>query len=132
MNSTVSVLCKKCGNKSPAETFQLDYNEAMMVCFSCFNKRGQKPEIKQQVKKEVTQKPAGGDSEDELLSRLVKEKNRSNPGHGKIERVPGEMYVKYTCSGCSYKFKYFPLHKKPRTCPYCNIENPKIQVTGMI
>ncbi len=132
MSSQVTAACRKCNNKAPAESFQLDYTAGMMVCFSCFKKRGKKPTVKEAPKPVEKKKPAGWDSEDELLERLIKDKRRSQSPVGKVERVPGEMYVKYTCNKCAFKFKYYPLHKKPRTCPYCNSPNPKIRVTGIL
>ncbi len=127
ISQKIQAECPKCGGRVAADSFVLDYLERKMVCPGCF-KKARKPSLKESTEKQKEvvkkQKPPGWDKEDELLEQLVRA--RKDKLSGSIQRVPGKDYVKYTCP-CSFTFRYFPVHKKPRTCPYCNRENPRIK-----
>ena len=32
----------------------------------------------------------------------------------------------------NYKFKFHPLNNIPRNCPYCDKENPKVKMRGVL
>jgi hypothetical protein len=122
--------CKKCGGRSDADKFQVCYESRMAICHSCFTRRGQKVEKKETPVKKEIKKPAGWDKEDELLEQLTQNKKREYKG--RIERIPGKSYVRFTCPHCNFKFKYYPWEKRPGTCPYCNATNPNIRATGLL
>ena len=113
LSNQVQAECPKCNSKSAADAFVLDYLERRMVCPGCF-KKARKPTLKEQTEKqkEVVKetKPPGWDKEDEELDKLIR--SRQNHVSGKIERVPGAEYVRFTCPSCTFKFKYYPLQKQ--------------------
>jgi len=125
--SGVKAKCPKCNQNVDADSFQLDYKVGKMVCQNCFKNRD-KP-VKSEIKPIKPKKPAGWDKEDDHLEQLSRE--RKTEMQGIIEKVPGSMNVNLTCPNCRYRFKYNPLEKKPKYCPYCGKDNPKIKVTGM-
>ncbi|MFH1395910.1 MAG: hypothetical protein ABIG93_00785 [archaeon] len=124
----VKAKCPKCNQDVDANGFQLDYKAGKMVCQNCFNNRN-KPVKEITTKPKGPEKPAGWDKEDELLEQLAKE--RRSEMQGIIEKVPGSMQVNLTCPNCRYRFKYNPLEKRPKYCPYCGKDNPNIKVTGI-
>lgn len=128
MQSGVKAKCPKCNQDSDANSFQLDYKAGKMVCQRCFSNRD-KPVKDMTKQKPKVEKPVGWDKEDELLEQLARE--RKSEMQGIIEKVPGSMQVNLTCPNCRYRFKYSPLEKKPKYCPYCGKDNPKIKVTGV-
>ena len=150
MINGVSAVCKKCGTSAPAAEFKMHLEDGIMVCPRCISNRKAHIEsdflIKQRSKaaKEASankgpsqfkgipivqsndetapviqkQRPPGWDAEDELLEKLTRQKEKN-----KITLTPinGSTLLMCTCKGCSYKFKYDPVQKKPSTCPYCNV-----------
>ncbi|MBT3297636.1 hypothetical protein HN385_01830 [archaeon] len=128
----VTAVCKNCGGKAPASSFKLDYKARLMVCPNCFS--GKKNSIQKMFEKRESpkrEKPPGWDKEDELLEQLTRSK-RADPNRPRIERIPGSIFVKMVCSNCNYKFKFHPLNNIPRNCPYCDKENPKVKMRGVL
>ena len=132
---SIQAECKKCGGKANADNFKLDYKARLMVCPNCFNQRDNpSPKVgleQKKVKQERVEpsRPPGWDKEDVELERL--NRIRIDETRALIERVPGQTYVKLTCPECKFKYKYYPINKKPGNCPYCNKESPKIRITGV-
>ena len=124
ISNNVKAKCPKCNAMVDANSFVLSYIERKMICQTCHKQKDKK--VKPIIKKEKIQRPAGWDKEDEELERLVKAKNIKLTG--KIERVPGEKHIRYNCPECNFKFRYFPLERRPRYCPYCSHENPVIRL----
>lgn len=90
----IMVSCKKCGNKVPASSLKLDFDEKKMICPDCIKNKGIHKEIEKEVfhkKEEINQ------SQEDIAQKLP-----------------------HKCSSCGYKFKIDPETKKPKNCPYCN------------
>ena len=86
------VPCKKCGNKVPASSLKLDFDEKKMICPDCVKNKGIHREIEQDV----------------FHKKPVKEEADASQKTG------------HKCSSCGYKFKIDIETKKPKNCPYCN------------
>lgn len=127
MSNLVKAKCPKCNLMVDANSFLLCYKERKMICQSCFKKRDD-PIVKKKVKPETAKRPPGWDKEDDEINRLVQMKKAEI---GKVERIKGEKFVRYTCPKCSFKFRFFPLEKRPKYCPYCSKENPIIKLNSL-
>lgn len=119
--------CKNCGKESPADQFKLHYQLRMMVCPTCYSGRTQKEE---QKKTATPPKPAGWDAEDEYLEKMARLKRQENQSKA-AEPIPGTDYVKVTCLGCKYSFKFNFVKKAPLNCPYCSQEVPTLKGYGL-
>jgi hypothetical protein len=125
MDKSIKAVCKRCGKSSPVDSYVLDPYYRMMVCPTCVKERKDKERgaesMAQQNKEKAKQeevmksKPAGWDSEDELLERTQKQRKAVSANFEKIS----DDKVKYTCPKCKYKFIYNTVSKYPSTCPYC-------------
>ncbi len=125
---SVKASCKRCGNSVPSDQFKLHFEYRMMVCPPCF--KGKPIEKEKPVVKNEPPKPPGWDKEDEYLERLVKQRREEN--QAQFQRIPGTQQVRCTCFKCKYVFKYDPFRKMPRTCPYCNIDIPKLRTFNLL
>jgi len=119
MTSSVRAQCRVCNQFAPADQFRMHHAHQRMVCPNCYS-NANKPQqpaspFKQEKKEEM--KPAGWDHEDEYLERLAKA--RKKEAQGTFSEIPGSSKVKYSCSSCSYSFRYDPAMKSPSSCPYC-------------
>ncbi len=90
----VLVVCKKCGNKAPASSMKLDYDEKLTICPDCVKNK----KIHKEIQEEVFHK----NEEIEKSS----------------EEAPKK--VAHKCASCGYKFMINSETKVPRNCPYCN------------
>jgi len=122
----VKAKCKNCDKEAPAEQFKLHYQFKMMVCPDCFSGKTQK---QQEMKKAEPKKPVGWDMDDEYLQKHQRMKEKEKP---RFRRIPGTDQVECTCKGCKYAFKYDPFRKKPRTCPFCNEEIPRLNTFSLL
>ena len=122
----VKAKCKNCGKEAPAEQFKLHYQIKMMVCPDCFSGKTQK---QQEMKKAEPVRPAGWDLEDDYLQKHQRMKEKEKP---QFKRIPGTDQVECTCRGCKFAFKYDPFRKKPRTCPFCNENIPRLNTFSLL
>lgn len=92
MSKGIEIKCRRCGKAAKAEDFTVDYVYKMAVCPSCVKERKAK-EVKSPVaekndafgkqidaatpKKEVVQKPAGWDEDDEKLEKMARQKEKA-------------------------------------------------------
>lgn len=140
----VMVKCRKCGNESNADTFQLDHEYRMVVCSNCYHRRRSpvlnKPagfvplssvstdkQVIDKIKEEHPELPvkkdpkAGWDKDDEFLElaeiRKQEEVQKFAPHVRGLEKR-GSVEIK--CSGCGYRFAYNEQKSAPASCPYCN------------
>ncbi len=76
--------------------------------------------------KKAAPRPAGWDKEDEYLDKITRMRAATEPAM-QFERIPGTDAYKCTCQKCKYQFRFDPLKQLPRTCPYCNLEVPRMK-----
>lgn len=127
----VKATCKACGNSALADQFKLHYIMKLMVCPTCFSGKTQKEKEQREVQKSVEPlRPAGWDKDDEYLEKAARMKKDSL--QPQFTRIPGSDFVKHTCMGCKYNFKYDPQTKTPRSCPYCNVAVPVMKASYLI
>ncbi len=128
---SIKAKCKHCGKDAPAEQFMLHYQLKMMVCPDCFRGKTQKEQQKQQIiKKEADHKPPGWDKEDEYLDKYSRMKEKKVTI--KFTRIPGTNQIKCLCNECKFEFKYDPFRKRPKNCPYCNHEIPRLNTFNLL
>ncbi len=125
---TVKSTCKVCGQQAPAEQFKLHYKYRSMVCPACYT--GKTEQLRQNDKKKLQeqareQKPAGWDAEDEYLERISR--MRQAEVQAQFSRIPGTVELRCICAHCRYGFRYNPVKNLPRSCPYCNVEVPRLK-----
>ena len=130
MNSQIKAKCRNCNKLSPADQFKLHFEMRTMVCPTCFSGKTQKLEEQEQKKKEAPAKPAGWDSVDDYLEKSAHMKGQEIKG--KFEKIPGTGQVRFTCGECKFGFKYDPFRKRPRNCPYCNEEIPRLKTFNLL
>ena len=139
----VKAICKNCGNAAPADQFRLHNSLKLMVCQPCFIGKNQAKSavgtnertvvsnqpVRQQApvaeKKPDQNRPKGWDAEDAYLEKMVA--IRKQQTQAQFEKIPGTELVKCVCNGCKYLFRYNPVSRIPRTCPYCDVEVPKVK-----
>lgn len=126
-DSTVKAKCRNCGCFSPSDKFRLHYEIRQMVCPKCYSGKTKKEEEK---KKEKKTQPPGWDAEDEYLEKVRNSKKQEI--QNSYKKIQGTDFVQYSCVNCKFSFKYNPLRKRPRTCPYCNAEIPKIKTYSVL
>lgn len=129
MSSNLKALCKICNGLAPVDQFKLDFRHKQMVCLSC--QKG-KILISEQVmiEKKEEFKPIGWDSEDEYLEKASRVKREDN--QAQFSRIDGSDKVKCICRGCKYGFRFDPVRKQPRTCPYCNKDIPALKRMNLL
>ncbi len=127
--SNVKAVCRSCGGAAPADQFKLHHGLGQMVCPACYTGKTQKAAEKQkaveQAKKEEPPRPPGWDAEDAYLEKMTELRRRET--QAQFSKVPGSDFVKCTCNHCKYQFRYNPATRVPRTCPYCDMEVPKVK-----
>ncbi len=131
MGPGVKAQCRVCGNFAVADQFKLHYQLRQMVCPGCFSGKNQK-EKEQKVAEKVQEPmhPPGWDKEDEYLEKVAR--MRKQEQQPQFARISGSDFVRYTCMGCKYNFKYDPQARIPRSCPYCNVEVPRMKASNLI
>ena len=87
------VLCKKCGNKSPASAMKLDLDEGKIICPDCIKNK----KIHKEIEKDIYHKDDSKQIDEEKIPKIA-----------------------HKCTSCGYKFMINPETKVPRNCPYCN------------
>jgi hypothetical protein len=126
----IKVKCKNCNKEADSDGFKLHYKYKLMVCPDCFSGRTARDEEKKKAQVTIVQKkPAGWDQEDEYLDKYRKMKAKQEM---KFKRVPGTSNVQCTCNGCEFTFNYDPFRKRPRNCPYCSKEVPRMNTFNML
>ncbi|PIZ51627.1 hypothetical protein COY27_02840 [Candidatus Woesearchaeota archaeon CG_4_10_14_0_2_um_filter_33_13] len=133
----VKAKCKNCGNSVPADQFKLHYSLKMMVCPNCFNGKTTPSTVTNSpnkvagkiVDEKKVAKPAGWDKEDEYLDKFHRSKVKEVP---QFRKIVGTGQVECTCRNCKYTFKYDPFRKRPKSCPYCNEEIPRLNTFSML
>ncbi|PIN87600.1 hypothetical protein COV12_03010 [Candidatus Woesearchaeota archaeon CG10_big_fil_rev_8_21_14_0_10_32_24] len=127
----IKALCRVCNQMVPSDQFKLHHTYKQMVCLSCYTGKTQKKKEDDERKIiQEKQKPKGWDQEDEYLNRL----SRINKDEIKNQftKIPGTDHVKCKCTGCKYEFRYDPFHKKPRSCPYCDADIPRMRTFNLL
>jgi len=129
-NDRIKVKCNKCGGEMFSDEFVLDPDYKMVVCRNCIRDKRKRQEVWAEVGKQrearlnaenqegeeaKKPKPAGWDKDDELLDRLVKQKQRVKETSGFKELANGKV----KCAKCGYAFKYDAENHRPMNCPYC-------------
>ena len=99
-----------------------------MVCPNCYSGRTEKLKAKEEKKVDV--KPPGWDQEDEYLEKAAKLKQQQVKAQ--FKKIPGTDQIQCTCSACKYSFKYDPFRKRPRNCPYCSEDIPKLNTFSLL
>ena len=127
---SVKAKCRNCGKESPAEQFKLHYKMRQMVCPTCFSGKTEKFQQEAKEKAQAPPKPAGWDMDDAYLEKVSSMRKKEEKDQ--FERIPGTDYVKYSCINCKYQFRYDVFRKKPRTCPYCNTDIPRLRTFSML
>jgi len=123
---SVKAKCRVCGTMAPADSFKLHYKHKMMVCVQCF--KGKPAPIVPKVENKPA-RPPGWDEVDEYLDRAQKQSKQKEDS--RFSKIPGTDQVHYACT-CSYKFRYDPFRKQPRTCPYCNATIPRLRTFSLL
>ena len=127
----ISAVCKVCGNSSAADSFKLHHEYKKMVCPNCFSGRTKElHKREQEVQNKPEVKPPGWDKEDEYLEKLSK--NRQEQNQTQFTKIPGTTDIKCLCFECKYSFKYDPFRKRPKHCPYCSAEIPKLRTFNLL
>ncbi len=126
----VKAKCKICNNFAPSDQFKLHFEHRVMVCPSCFSGKI-KPIIINEVKKEPEPvKPQGWDKEDDYLERVHDQRKLDN--EAQFSKIAGTQHVRCKCAKCKYSFKYDPFQKKPKACPYCNADIPRMRTVNLL
>jgi len=125
---SVKAKCKICNKEAPADSFKLHFKYRQMVCPNCFNRDPTQEKIVE--KKKIPPKPPGWDIEDEYLEKMARMKEKERKAQ--FTKIPGTDYVKCKCMGCNYEFKYDPFRKRPRVCPFCSNQIPKLNTFSML
>ena len=102
----------------------------MMVCPNCFSGATKKRQEQLQKKPELPARPPGWDAEDDYLEKAAKLRKQEN--QAQFSKIPGTQYVRCTCLKCKFSFRYDPFRKRPRTCPYCNDDIPKLKTFNLL
>lgn len=89
----IMVICKKCGNKAPASSMKLDFDEKLMICSECIKNK----KIHKEIKEEIFHKQENKPIEEAIQTKIV-----------------------HKCISCGYKFKIDSETKTTRNCPYCS------------
>jgi hypothetical protein len=126
----VPAVCRICNKSSPSDQFRLHHTYKMVVCPTCFSGRTEELRKKEAQLKVEPAKPAGWDKEDEYLEKMST--IRKSEQESSFSKVPGTSHVRCTCPSCKFSFKYDPFRKSPKTCPYCDIEVPKLSTYNML
>ena len=129
ISSSIKAKCRRCGKDAPAEHFKLHYKYRMMVCPDCFSGKTDKQK-EAMKKKENTVKLPGWDMEDDYLEKYHRQKVQKE--RGRFVKIPGTNQVRYNCANCKFSFRYDPFKKRPRTCPYCNTEIPRLKTFSLL
>ena len=124
----IKVKCRNCGKEADSDSFKLHYKYRMMVCPDCFSGRTER-ERQQKEKIKIVNKPAGWDLEDEYLEKYKKLKERQAM---KFKKVPGTSQIECTCSDCKFSFKYNPFKRRPKHCPFCSKEIPRMNTFNLL
>ena len=127
-NDRIKVKCNKCGGEMFSDEFVIDPDYKMAVCRNCIRDKRKRQDVWAEVGKQreakIAQeaedakkppKPAGWDKDDELLDRLVKQKERVKERMVFKELPNGKI----KCAKCGYAFKYDSANSTPMNCPYC-------------
>ncbi len=125
----IKAKCKNCGCDAPVDQFKLHYSLRMMVCDNCFHGKTQRQEERMKKSEEKPPRPPGWDAEDEYLERLSRLRREEN--QAQFSKIAGTDLVKCICPHCRYSFKYDPGKKTPKTCPYCDVEVPKLKLFNL-
>jgi len=130
----VKAKCRVCGAEEDVEMFRLHHDFKQMVCSNCFT--GKTKRLEEKKKEEAVQhadkppKPAGWDKDDEYLEKVSRQ--RQSELQSQFSKIPGSGQVQCKCTHCKYLFKYDPVKKVPRTCPYCDFPVPILKGFGML
>jgi hypothetical protein len=126
----IKVKCKNCNKEADSDGFRLHYKYKMMVCPDCFSGRYEhEKQKKAEAQRVKVIKPSGWDAEDEYLSKYKKMKEKQEM---KFKRMPGTNQIQCTCNDCEFSFKYDPFQKRPKNCPYCNKEVPRMNTFKLL
>ena len=98
-----------------------------MVCPGCFKGKALP---KEKVKKVEPPKPPGWDSDDDYLEKISRQ--RQVEEKAQFKKIPGTDYVRCTCLKCKFQFRYDPFKKRPRVCPYCSADIPKLRTFSLL
>jgi hypothetical protein len=126
---TIKAKCRNCDKEVPADQFKLHYKYKMMVCPDCFRGKTQLQKEKAKAEQEKPSKPAGWDMDDEYLQKVKRQRDKEQP---QFQKVPGTEHLQCTCHNCKYSFKYDPFRKRPRSCPFCNEDIPKLNTYSLL
>jgi len=131
MASEIKAKCRACNKEVPSDQFKLHYKLKQMVCPDCYSGRTQQKleQVKKLIEKEPP-KPVGWDDDDEYLERMSHIKKEQD--QAQFSKVVGTDQVKCKCFKCKYEFKYDPFRKKPRCCPYCAEDIPKLRTFNLL
>jgi Zn finger protein HypA/HybF involved in hydrogenase expression len=127
--NVVKAKCRHCGNSVPSDQFKLHYALKMMVCPNCFSGKTQKQQQEKKGVAEKPNKPVGWDQDDEYLQKYYSSKKVEKP---QFRKITGSSHLECTCKNCKYAFKYDPFRKRPKNCPYCNEEIPRLNTFSML
>ncbi len=127
----IQATCRNCNQKAPSDQFKLHYKYRMMVCPNCFSGRTeQKKQQEAKKKMEAPPKPPGWDAEDDYLEKMSRMRKEDN--QAQFSKIPGTDHVRCTCASCKFAFKYNPFQRRPKTCPYCNADIPKLKTFNLL
>jgi len=130
--SGIKAKCRNCDREVLADKFKLHYKLRMMVCPDCFSGKTQTIKEKEMAQKKAEPpKPPGWDAEDKYLENYHKNKV-VEPQTVKFSRIPGTNQIQCECKSCTFKFKYDPFKKMPRSCPYCNADVPRLNTLNLL
>lgn len=123
----VKIQCKICNGFADSDQFKLHHEFKKMVCPTCYSGKNKKEAEKKPeavLTPLVPPKPAGWDHEDEYLEKMIRYKKQETPPV-QFQKIEGSEHIKCKCMKCKFSFKYDPIRKVPRTCPYCNMNIPQ-------
>ena len=115
--SEAAFLAKK--KARAAEDSQPRPLRGMPVAGKAFNSRAEEDydDGEPVIERLEEKKPSGWDTEDELLDKLSKQKQKNKPD---LKPLHGSDLSMCTCRKCEYHFKYDSGSNKPSRCPYCS------------
>lgn len=135
---SIKAKCRKCGKMMPADEYVLDPVYKMMVCSQCVKERKMKEnrsrhetvikENKKAVQDPKPKKPKDWDSEDDLLEKLHRQKQKSMIQDLAVARRIDDKRVQYRCVKCKYSFVYNVIKETPKSCPFCNEDIHKFRI----
>ena len=125
------IKCMKCNQDAYSNEMVLDPDYKMMVCPICIREKKVHKEVEERQAEakvmkavqaeEAKEHPPGWDEEDEMIERMVKEKERQKAEEPTI--VLGETEdmnkIRVQCKKCQYAFKYNLETQSPALCPMC-------------